>query len=378
MPAPPSPSAIILAAGYSSRMGEFKPLLELSGLAAIDRVIGLYQAVGVTDIHVVTGFRSATIEAAVRSRSVDLVHNPDHDKGMFSSVLAGVNALPEATPAFFVHPVDIPLVRAHTLSVLLETGRIHSPAIAYPTFDDRRGHPPLIRGDLKEAILAHDGEGGLRTLLDRFGDQARDIPVADNGVLLDMDTPDDYALLSNRSETSAILTDDECRQLMEKVVRLPASIIDHCRQVARVAVRLAQAVNTAGAGLDMSRIRSAALVHDVARLEKNHAAAGARLLEQMGFPGLAEIVAVHMQIHVDKHSPIDEAQVVHLADKLVSGSNVVSLAKRFDAKLNKYGHDPIVAEKIEQRRQAALTIQTKIERAAAATIDQIIVSKGSR
>ena len=65
MPAPPSPSAIILAAGYSSRMGEFKPLLELSGLAAIDRVIGLYQAVGVTDIHVVTGFRSATIEAAV-------------------------------------------------------------------------------------------------------------------------------------------------------------------------------------------------------------------------------------------------------------------------------------------------------------------------
>ena len=370
MPAPPSPSAIILAAGYSSRMGEFKPLLELSGLAAIDRVIGLYQAVGVTDIHVVTGFRSATIEAAVLSRSVALVHNPDHDKGMFSSVLAGVRALTEATPAFFVHPVDIPLVRSHTLSVLLETGRSHFPAVVYPTFDDRRGHPPLIRGDLKEAILAHNGEGGLRTLLDRFGDQARDIPVADNGVLLDMDTPDDYAQLSSRSETSAILTDDECR--------LPASIIDHCRQVARVAVRLAQAVNTAGAGLDMSRIRSAALVHDVARLEKNHAAAGARLLELMGFPGLAEIVAVHMQIHVDENSPIDEAQVVHLADKLVSGSNVVSLAKRFDAKLNKYGHDPIVAEKIKQRRQAALTIQTKIERAAAATIDQIIVSKGSR
>lgn len=376
MPASPFPSAIILAAGYSSRMGTFKPLLELSGLAAIDRVIGLYQGVGVTDIHVVTGFRSTTIEAAIRSRAVHLVHNPDHDTGMFSSVLAGVSALPEAAPAFFVHPVDIPLVRSHTLRVLLGTGHTHFPAISYPTFDDHRGHPPLIRGDLRKAILAHDGEGGLRALLDRFNHQAVDIPVADNGVLLDMDTPDDYARLSGRSEASVILTDEECRVLMEKVFSLPAAVIDHSRQVARVAVRLAQAVNAAGADLDIPMIRSAALVHDLARLEKNHAKAGARLIEQMGFPGIAQIVAVHMQIRVDENSAIDEAQVVHLADKLVSGSDLVSVAKRFGAKLKKYGHDPVVAEKIEQRRQAALAIQTKIERATASTINEILLKNG--
>ena len=376
MSAPPCPSAIILAAGYSSRMGAFKPLLELAGLAAIDRVIGLYQAVGVSDIHVVTGFRSATIEAAVRRRAVHLVHNPDHDTGMFSSVLAGVSALPETAPAFFVHPVDIPLVRTHTLCSLLETGPTHFPAIVYPTFDDLRGHPPLISGDLRQAILSHNGEGGLRGLLDRFGDQAVDIPVADNGVLLDMDTPDDYARLSGRSEASAILNDEECRVLMEKVLRLPAAIIEHCREVARVAVRLAQAVNAAGADLDMPMIRSAALVHDLARLEKDHAAAGAHLLEQMGFSGLAQIVAVHMQIKVDENSALDEAQLVHLADKLVSGSDLVSVTKRFDAKLKKYGHDPTVAEKIERRRQAALTIQAKIERAATATIDGILSKDG--
>jgi CTP:molybdopterin cytidylyltransferase MocA/HD superfamily phosphodiesterase len=355
-------------------MGKFKPLLELSGLAAIDRVICLYQAVGVTDIHVVTGFRSTTIQEAVRSRAVHLIHNPDHDAGMFSSVLAGVKSLPDEAPAFFVHPVDIPLVRPHTLSMLLDASRVDFPAIVYPTFDDRRGHPPLIRGDLRESILAHDGDGGLRTLLDCFNDEVRDIPVADNGIVLDMDTPDDYTQLSSRSEASAILNDDECRVLMEKVGRLPASIIDHCRQVASVAVRLAQAINAAGANLDIPRIRSAARVHDIARLEKNHAAAGARLLGQMGFPVLAEIVAVHMQIHVDANAPIDEAQVVHLADKLVAGSSVVSLAERFDAKLKKYGHDPIVAEKIGCRRQAALTIQSKIERMAAATIDEILSS----
>jgi HD superfamily phosphodiesterase len=159
---------------------------------------------------------------------------------------------------------------------------------------------------------------------------------------------------------------------MEKVCRLPAAIVDHCRQVARVAEQLAGALIAAGCTLDMGRIRAAALVHDVARMEKDHATAGARLLEQMGFADLAGIVAVHMQIQVDEHVPIDEAQVVHLADKLVAGSAVVGLAERFDAKLAKYGHDPIAADKIERRRQAALAIQAKIERVIARSIDDIV------
>jgi molybdenum cofactor cytidylyltransferase len=371
MPAPPAPSAIILAAGYSSRMGKFKPLLELGGLAAIDRVILLYQAVGVSDIHVVTGFRSTTLKEAMRGRGIHLVHNPDHDAGMFSSVLAGVNALPEAMCSFFIHPVDIPLVRPHTLTALMAAGDVPSPAIVYPTFDDRRGHPPLIRGDLRKAILAHDGQGGLRALLDRHDDEAREVPVADAGVLLDMDTPDDYAHLSTRSATAAILRDDECRMLMEKVCRVPASIIDHCRQVAAVAQRLAEAVNAAGGAIDVALVRSAALVHDVARLENDHAAAGAELLRQMGFPAMAAIVAAHMRIDVDNQTPVDEAQVVHLADKLVAGSTVVGLAERFDAKLKKYGHDPMAAEKINRRRQTALAVQTKVEQAAKTTVDRI-------
>lgn len=373
MPDRPKPSAIILAAGYSSRMGKFKPLLELGGLAAIDRVILLYQAAGVTDIHVVTGFRSTTIQEAVRSRGIHLVHNPDHDAGMFSSVLAGVNALPETTRSFFIHPVDIPLVRAHTLTALMAAGDMHSPAIVYPSFDDHRGHPPLIRGDLRKAVFAHDGEGGLRAFLGRYANEAREVPVADAGVLLDMDTPDDYAHLSNRSAAAAILRDDECRMLMEKVCRVPATIIDHCRQVAAVAQRLAEAVNAAGGAIDVALVRSAALVHDVARLENDHAAAGADLLRQMGFPAMAAIVAAHMSIDVDEQAPVDEAQVVHLADKLVAGSAVVGLAARFDAKLKKYGHDAMAAEKINRRRQTALAIQTKVELAAKTTVDQIFL-----
>ncbi len=371
-PSPPLPSAIILAAGYSSRMGKFKPFLEVGGLPTIERIISTYRTAGIDDIHVVTGFRSEDVKAKIADLGVFPAYNPDHDSGMFSSVATGVKALADKAPAFFIHPVDIPLVRPHTLSILLEAWSDHPPAVLYPGFDGHRGHPPLIRGDLKSAILAHDGQNGLRGLLERFAQEARDLPVADEGILLDMDTPDDYLQLFERSTMPDVLTDNECRALAETVCRLPDKIIGHCRKVAEVADLLTARLNAAGCALDARLIRSAALLHDIARLEKNHALAGARLLEKMGFSALAEIIAVHMQIELDNRPSMDEAQVVYFADKLVAGADLVDMKARFSAKLDKYGHDPAVAENIQHRLQAALTIQSKIEALTGKPIHEIV------
>ena len=84
------------------------------------------------------------------------------------------------------------------------------------------------------------------------------------------------------------------------------------------------------------------------------------------------IVAAHMGIDVRDDSPLDEAQFVYLADKLVEGKTVVSLARRFDAKLRKFGHDSQVAAHIIRRKQAARMIQGKIERISGMTMDQLL------
>ena len=370
------PSAIILAAGYSRRMQRFKPLLALGGRTVLERVVCLYRSAGVTDIRVVTGFRSQTIRSVLTALPVVVVHNPAHDEGMFSSVLAGINTLASDVPSFFVHPVDIPLVRRHTLAMLMNAfDQLPSP-VAYPVFDDKRGHPPLIKGVLKETILSHDGGGGLSALLRRFDATALDVQVADEGVLLDADTPDDFKYLETRLATSDRLTEDECRWLMEKVGKLPGPLIHHCRRVARVAAALARAVNDSGGALDVRLVQSAARVHDVARVEKNHAAAGARLLHAMGFPAMAALVASHMEMRLSQDSPLDEAQIVYLADKLVAGTTLVSLKQRFDAKLKKYGQDPKVLEKIDQRQRAALAIQRKVEQTSGQTMGQLLNKVG--
>jgi molybdenum cofactor cytidylyltransferase len=369
-------AAIILSAGYSGRLGRFKPLVKLGGQRVLERVIAAYRTAGATDIHVVTGFRSEDIRAALAPLPVTVVYNPDFDTGMFSSVLAGIDSLPADTDSFFIHPVDIPLVRPHSLARLMEAFDANSTEVIYPVFDGSRGHPPLLRGRLKSAIVAHEGNGGLRTLLDRFDDGAVQIPVADEGVLLDLDTPDDFERLSARLAAGPILNDRECRVLLETVCRLPQAVIAHCMVVAGVAEALASAVNAGGGRLDAALTRSAAYVHDAARLEGDHARAGARLLTAMGFPEMAAIIAVHMHIDAPADAPLDEAQLVYYADKRVSGASVVSIARRFDAKLKKYGGDPAVGANIQRQSRTALMIENKIESLTGQSVDRILMQAG--
>ena len=371
---PGTVTAIILAAGFSRRMGAFKPLLPLDGQTVVGQVVSIYRDACVADIRVVAGTSSESVRSALAGLPVACVVNPTPERGMFSSVQAGVASVPNETSAFFVHPVDIPLVRMHTLTVLLDAADGRSAPVIYPTFEGRRGHPPLIDGGLRSAVLGHDGRGGLRGLLDGFEAAAREVPVADEGILLDMDTPADYRRLTARRQGGEILTEAECRALMHDVQKVPLAIDRHCRRVAQVAGRLAEALNRSNGVLNAPLLRAAARVHDCARQENHHADAGARLLEAMGYPAMAAVVARHMDIQTAPDSELDEAQIVYLADKLVSGDTVTSLSRRFAAKLENVGHNPDAVAAVHRRRKAALAIQAKVERITGLSVPEILKS----
>lgn len=370
-------SAVILAAGYSRRMGNFKPLLRFGAQTLLERLVSTYRKAGIADIRVVTGHRAAAVEAALVDLPVTTVHNPIYDTGMFSSILAGIDSLPSTTRAFFIHPVDIPLVRPDTLSRLMTALDDPLWAVVYPLLEDQRGHPPLIHSALATEIAAYNGCGGLRELLRRFESRAKNIPVADAGVLLDLDTPDDYQRLAARAaQTGHVLTATESRMLMEKILKLPLPVVEHCRQVARVAAALAKSVAKCVAGIDIQLVEAAATVHDLARDRDSHAAVGAEWLNAMGFPAMAAIVAAHMDIDVSQDSPLDETQIVYLADKLVTGKTVIDLKQRFATKLAKYRDDPDISATIVQRRQAAQIIQGKIETLSGETVYALLTNAG--
>ncbi len=188
-------AAVILSAGLSSRMGNFKPLLKLGNRTAIELVISAFSDNRINPIIVVTGHRRADLVPVVESTTASAVFNSNYIDGMFSSVQTGIAALPKDIEAFFVHPVDIPLISSQVVRKLCDAYQKIPGHLFYPCYKGRRGRPPLIPAKLIPHIQNSDDRGGLRTVLAAFEPLIREIEVDEPGILYDMDNTSDYKRL---------------------------------------------------------------------------------------------------------------------------------------------------------------------------------------
>jgi CTP:molybdopterin cytidylyltransferase MocA len=188
---------LILAAGLSSRMGAFKPLLPLRGKTVIENTVGSVLSGGARSVVVVTGYRGAETEAVLRQRYGDrvlLVRNPDFAKtDMLCSIQIGCRAMPNCD-AFFLLPGDMPVVRQATFQKLRSARPTDRACVIFPTVGGAREHPPLINAKLIPEILAFQGNGGLRQLWQQHENLILTVPVEDEGVRVDLDTQQDYRM----------------------------------------------------------------------------------------------------------------------------------------------------------------------------------------
>jgi uncharacterized protein len=137
----------------------------------------------------------------------------------------------------------------------------------------------------------------------------------------------------------------ECFHLLQRYA-VPQNVIEHSRVVLRIARILCRELNGRGERMDLSLVEAASLLHDIAKVSsfqtaENHSHAGARLLRELGFPEVAEIVRQHVVLDPEmNHGRITEAVVVHYADKRVKHDAVVSLEERFQDLKDRYGKNP--------------------------------------
>nr|WP_321513885.1 NTP transferase domain-containing protein [uncultured Pseudodesulfovibrio sp.] len=364
-------AAIIPAAGLSSRMGEFKPLLPLGEGTVLSQCVDLFRKNNIEQIVVVTGKQCDYVAAAAHQAGAVAVHNRNFEQGMYSSVLTGVRALKENVSAFFMLPVDIPLVRPETVGRLIEEFTQSAPSILYPRFRDERGHPPLISRSLVPVILSHDGTGGLRTVLDNHESGARDLDVADFGTVHDLDRPADYSLARTLADVR-YPTNEECCQLWD-MYSVPINIVRHCQAVSRVAEVLCERLNCQRNGncLDIDLVRGAALTHDIGKGTRRHEIVGAERLQAHGFHDAATIALEHFDLTLSPEEPITEKEVVFLADKLVCGESPVPLKVRYMNKIELYRHEPGVEGAILDRLERATDIMTRFDREMGVCAEQL-------
>ncbi|MEG6616164.1 NTP transferase domain-containing protein [Peptococcaceae bacterium 1198_IL3148] len=352
--------AILLAAGFSSRMHSFKPLLPLGGGRVIEKPIQTLMQAGIKDIRVVVGHNADALRALLKDYNVRVIYNEQYATGMFSSITAGVSGLEKDVAAFFIWPADIPLVQVKTIQRMLHTYKGGQAEIIYPCYRGVRGHPPLISAKYKKQILAWPGSGGLRVLLNCFVSKSVDLAVPDKGVTLDMDTEGDYDQIISCYYSKQSPTTAECMEILNKFC-VSSKVINHGVVVAQLASHLANQLNQAGCHLDIDLINAAALLHDVAKGQPNHADTGAKIIKRLGYDEVAAIVACHNDIELYADDFLTEAEIVYLADKLVKGDRVVSLEERFKEAKERYAHSPEIMAQILIRQQRAVTIDRRIK-----------------
>ena len=133
-----------------------------------------------------------------------------------------------------------------------------------------------------------------------------------------------------------IPTKEECLAILEKN-KTPSNVIEHCKTVCQVAEDVTEKLIKKGVKVNKELVTAAALLHDVEREKEDHVAAGANLLNSLGFPEVCEVIKKHTLYQLeDIQLKSVEEKIVFYADKRVKGDKIVSLEKRFEDLAKRY------------------------------------------
>jgi molybdenum cofactor cytidylyltransferase len=190
-------AAVVLAAGRSSRMGTANKLLaDLAGVPMVRRAVDTVLASAARPIIVVTGNEQGKVQAALRGCRATFVHNPGFAEGMSTSLRAGLAALPDRTDGVLICLGDMPLVTPAVLDRLIAAfNPLEGRAICVPTWNGKRGNPVLWDRRFFAEIAALSGDVGAKHLIGEHADLVAEVPMPDDAVLTDIDTPEALASL---------------------------------------------------------------------------------------------------------------------------------------------------------------------------------------
>jgi molybdenum cofactor cytidylyltransferase len=185
-------AAVVLAGGQSTRMGQPKVLLPWDGRTVIESIVSRLVVARMPEIVVVTGHQRAAVEAALADLPVTLVHNPHHAQGeILSSLQAGLRALPDSIAAGLAVLGDQPMLDPRVVGQVLAAYARDEGQIIAPAYRGQRGHPILIDRQFWPELLAARA-CAPREVLRRYPAHTTLVPVDNDDILRDIDTPEQY------------------------------------------------------------------------------------------------------------------------------------------------------------------------------------------
>lgn len=190
-------AAVVLAAGRSQRMGEPKLPLPFGSTTVIGQVVRVLAEAGLAEIVVVTGAAEEPVRSALAEVPVQFVHNSQYEKSeMLTSLQTGIRALTADAKALLVTLGDQPTIEASVVRAVVDAYHSHGARLVVPSYNMRRGHPWLADRSMWADLLALDESQTMRDFLRAHEREIHYVTVDTPGVLMDMDTPEDYRRLT--------------------------------------------------------------------------------------------------------------------------------------------------------------------------------------
>lgn len=190
---------IVLAAGVSSRMGDFKPLMKIGDKTMIERVICGMRNAGAQKIVVVTGYNHEKIENLLKNENVIFAYNKDFaSTEMFDSIKIGLERISGFCRKVIVCPADVPLADTETIRKMAAK----EGSFIRPVSGEKHGHPIVMDGNILGSICEYKGGKGLSGAIKECNIEITDMEVNDEGAFMDADTAENYESLLKYYEKS--------------------------------------------------------------------------------------------------------------------------------------------------------------------------------
>jgi len=183
-------TALILAAGKSSRMGDQnKLLLTFNDQSMVSHVIDQLTASNVSKVIVITGNEAEAVKKSI-AQKVSFIHNSDYADGLSTSVQTGINALSDDVDGVMICLGDMPYITSADYNKLIaafEEGKIIA-----PTTNDKIGNPLIFSAQYFDDFLSLKGDKGARALLKKYPEAVIKVDVNSEAIFQDIDTPEAY------------------------------------------------------------------------------------------------------------------------------------------------------------------------------------------
>ena len=190
------PTVILLAAGQGLRMGgPNKLLLPFRGSTVLETTLKQLCSAEIGPVYVITGHQRTMLSPILERFPVQEVFNPGYRSGMTSSIQAGVQAA-DAGKGYMIGLADMPMISTSAYKLLansfLQFSTANERAILLPRFSGSKGNPVIFSAAYRDDILQHTEPEGCRAIVQANNANIHWLDMSDDGVLRDLDTPDDY------------------------------------------------------------------------------------------------------------------------------------------------------------------------------------------